>query len=128
MRLGISKAPGRAHAPNVKETSISECLTERTQRNAAKNDPTGSSNAWRYRQQQPGTTANTRRLAAHDAVSVAALRIMPALFATRVRSTSDPVGRRHVERQAEAMRAVHGLLRQGRDTPASELGRHRRPA
>ena len=32
---------------------------------------------------------NTRRLAARDAGSLAALRITPALFATRVRSTSD---------------------------------------
>jgi hypothetical protein len=88
MRLGISDAPGKAHAPNVEETNITACLTERTQRNAAENDATRSSNARRYWQSQPGTTATTRRLAAHDAGSLAASRIAP-LFATRVRSTSD---------------------------------------
>ena len=55
----MSDAPGREHAPNIKATGIIECLTERTQGNAAKNDPTGSSNARRYRQSQPVTAANT---------------------------------------------------------------------
>ena len=55
----MSDAPGREHAPNIKATGITECLTERTQGNAAKNDPTGSSNARRYWQSQPVTAANT---------------------------------------------------------------------
>ena len=55
----MSDAPGREHAPNIKETAIAECLTKRIQGNAARNDPKGSSNTRRYWQSPPVTAANT---------------------------------------------------------------------
>src|SRR5271155_2376169 len=69
---------------------------------------------------QPGTTANTRRLAAHDAGSLAASRIAAPLFATRVRSTSDAECAFSIQRGSHAF-YVH---RDRRKWPALALDDH----
>jgi hypothetical protein len=54
---------------------------------------------------------------------LAVLRSVPPQRADKVYAAYPAVGRRHVERQATALRTVHQMRRQGRDATASGLGR-----
>lgn len=64
--------------------------------------------------------------AARYAVGMDVVRTMSAPRAASVRSRGDPLGPEHFQRQAAALCALHRLRQQGRDDPASGLGRQRR--
>jgi hypothetical protein len=72
------------------------------------------------------TAAYSWRLAPHDPVALALLRGLPALRPARMRRSRHPLGCACIQRRLAAARPLYGLRPQGRDDPASELGRRRR--
>jgi hypothetical protein len=61
-----------------------------------------------------------------DPVAVAELRALPAPLAAGVCGHGHPLGRQRIERRAARARTLHALRPQGRDDPASGVGRFRR--
>lgn len=70
----------------------------------------------------PRGSADARPAAAKHRWDVAVLRAVPAQRPDQVRPPYPAVGRRHIERQVKAMRAVYGMQPQGSDAAASGLG------
>ena len=65
---------------------------------------------------------HSRRPTPRNSVAVASLREVSALRAVGVRRAGNPLGRRHIKRQATAVCALYRLRPQGRDYPASWVG------
>jgi hypothetical protein len=71
----------------------------------------------------PRSAPDARRAARRDALGLDALRPVPAQGAVRLRGRRDPLGRKRNQRQASAMRALHRMRPQRRDTATSGMGR-----